>query len=486
MQTTPTLESTELDSTCDHDVSMKPAIPIPFDLYSVGHEKVSPQLLINRREVPFKHQLLLHGLNGEVIRVQALFDGGAMVSAMDTKVFNQVRHRLGGCSPSRKPLRMADGALVVSQARWNGVIEINGVRREGEFEVFDSGGGWAFLFGKPLLRAFNATHNFASDEVQIKPDGPQAASVTLRNTIGIIPIGQPQGVSLTLDVKQWELDTGGSSGMKPPSRQVLEPVNESVLVQNDKLLNPDARLLKEEYSLGDSQAPHLGGSNHLIPPLRGVQPTVDILTYQDLADETYASTIPELPIVATCSEEQEIFTRHTEPFNPKRVEHILGQVAFGDDLTSGQLAKVKAVIAEHADCFALSLSEVNAIPGAVHKLNIPLGSTFRTKIPQRAYNPDQRSYMGSKVDEMLEAGIIEQITPGEVRCVAPTVLAQKAHEGGGLLLDELKHRVNDECIRHGLPPSFDMPPRPPPDTASNPIAPKKWRICQDFHLTLAE
>ena len=58
------------------------------------------------------------------------------------------------------------------------------------------------------------------------------------------------------------------------------------------------------------------------------------------------------------------------------------------------------------DCFALSIMEVNAIPGAVHKLNIPEGATFCTKIPPRSYNPDQRAFIDTKVNEMLEAGII--------------------------------------------------------------------------------
>jgi hypothetical protein len=89
------------------------------------------------------------------------------------------------------------------------------------------------------------------------------------------------------------------------------------------------------------------------------------------------------------------------------------------------------LIREYADCFALSIKEVNAIPGAVHKLNIPEGATFRTKIPPRSYNPDQRAFINAKVNEMLEAGIIRPIHPSKVRFVAQTVLAQKTHDGQG-------------------------------------------------------
>jgi len=59
---------------------------------------------------------------------------------------------------------------------------------------------------------------------------------------------------------------------------------------------------------------------------------------------------------------------------------------------------------------------------------------------------------------MLSAGIIEPCAPEDVRCVSATTLAQKAHLGKCLTLTELQHRVNDECINHGMEPKFDLPP----------------------------
>ena len=41
------------------------------------------------------------------------------------------------------------------------------IKVEGKFEVFDSGGKWVFLFGKPLLKAFNTIHNYAQDEIMV-------------------------------------------------------------------------------------------------------------------------------------------------------------------------------------------------------------------------------------------------------------------------------------------------------------------------------
>ena len=129
------------------------------------------------------------------------------------------------------------------------------------------------------------------------------------------------------------------------------------------------------------------------------------------------------------------------------------------------------------------MKEVNAIPGAIHKLNIPESATCGTKIPPRAYNPDQQVFMEAKIDEILEAGIIYNIHPRDVCFVAQTVLAQKAHGGDGLMIDELKHQVNDQCNAHGLPSKFEMPPRPEPNKPKEKVAkdkPKKWHICQGF------
>jgi len=62
---------------------------------------------------------------------------------------------------------MANGVIVPSQVVWKGVLELGGLQAEGEFEVFDSGGGWEFLFRKPLLHRFKALHDFGTDTVTI-------------------------------------------------------------------------------------------------------------------------------------------------------------------------------------------------------------------------------------------------------------------------------------------------------------------------------
>ena len=153
-----------------------------------------------------------------------------------------------------------------------------------------------------------------------------------------------------------------------------------------------------------------------------------------------------------------VYTRHTDPFKPERVARITSEVTIGPDTTPDERREVENLIAEFADCFALAMSEVNTVPGAVHKLNIPPETKFRTRIGQRSLNPAQKEYLHTKVNEMVGAGVIAPIHPRDVRAVAPVVFSKKTHEGQGLPLDELKHCVNDQCIALGLPSAENLPP----------------------------
>ena len=399
------------------------------DLYSVGHKEVTRKMCDMGVEVPFQHTLRLLGPQGEVVRVSALFDGCAMVAAMCRTVFEKVKHRLGRWKKSEKLLRMGNGTIIPSLAVWEGKIQLGGVTVEGEFEVFDSGGSWAFLLGKPLLRLFRAKQAYEPDTVSIR--GEDDKKETLTNEIKKPRMGGDKlGVNLTLDVKQCDNAAGGSSEMKPPWREVSNNIlHDSVELRADK--------------------------------------TCPVYV-----------TSEEVPKV----EPDSVFTRKNNPRKPERVRRIIQEITIGPDVTQDQRQSIWELIDEYADCFALSLKEVNVIPGAVHKLNIPEGATFRTKIPPRPYNPDQRAFVNAKVDEMLDAGIIRPIHPSEVRFVAQTVLARKTHEGQGLCIEELKYKVNDQCIKYGIPGEFEMPPLPEP--SANPIttqtAPIKWRMCQDF------
>lgn len=202
-----------------------------IDLYTVGEED-DTWVSLKEKEVPFMHWLWLHGPRGEVVRVNPLFDGGAMVGAMCSSVFEKIKHRLHGqTKPSGQLLQMANSIVIQSQAVWEGTLQLKGVRMDGEFEVFDSGGGWTFLFGKPLLRRFQAVHDFNADTVSIRSDSHTAI---LHNNGVQKVLATPAGDRLTSSVEQGRISVGGSLSTNPPSRQVLQIDVIGSSVRNDE------------------------------------------------------------------------------------------------------------------------------------------------------------------------------------------------------------------------------------------------------------
>ena len=404
-----------------------------FDLYAVNPEQTIQ---------PFTHQLKIKAKGGEIVRVKANFDDGALANAMSTSKFNEIKHRLGHYGPSSRRLRMADGSIVKPAAAWHGEMEISGVQVEGSFEVFESGGNWEFLFGKPLLTAFHAVHEYTNDTVTIENKGHTAI---LKNQNSLVSKTQVNPNRAGTIEKEQE-DLKGSVNVLPSREVPTEP-------PDDNEHTVDTHLI---------ETPH----------------TQEAEVQRDKPQK--ASVEVEIDVDSLKSE-GDIFTRLTDPWKAERVNEILKQVKIGPDLSEEERTKVLEFIAKWADIFALSVSEVKHVKNATHHLDIDPGTTFSTKVNQKPLTPPQRKYLYESVDAMLKADIIEQCTPEQVKCASPTTLAQKAHTGTGLTLEELQHRVNDECIAHGFQPAFSLPPRtsPTPNDDLN-KSDTKWRICQNF------
>ncbi|KAG2058729.1 hypothetical protein BDR06DRAFT_875471, partial [Suillus hirtellus] len=120
---------------------------------------------------PFLQYVSLKGKQGEAVQVKALFDEGAMVNAMCAMAFEQVKSSLRGWGTLLKRLCMVNGTVIPSKVSWKGEVTIGGIRTEGEFKVFKSGGRWEFLLGKLLLLAFRAIHEYKTDMVHITGEG---------------------------------------------------------------------------------------------------------------------------------------------------------------------------------------------------------------------------------------------------------------------------------------------------------------------------
>jgi hypothetical protein len=419
---------------------------------------------------------------------------------------------------------MANGSVIPSEAHWEGYVNLAGIRVVIAFKVFDSGSNWAFLFGKPSLEAFNVIHNYGNDTVAITGIG---GLITIRNQAQYphyAHIAKTAGVNLGLDVKQYKLEwlTCTPDAVEAATRTAAKASLEDVTTGDKRrrhkpksVKRARQRLQRKAAVLAVTPKARLvggrrwAGKRSRTATLKEGGPKVSMELPKQMSanrcntrpDETEPIvTEPTAPICIVTNDErvqtsdlgaeiptdgldanESLYTRHTNAFKPERVQAVLDTVTLGPNLTEDQRKKASNLISKFADCFALAVSEVTEVPGAVHRLNIPNNTKFSTKVHQRPLTPPQRQYLNKKIDEMLEAGVIEHVDPSRVKCVSPTVLAQKAHEGGGLMLEELQQRIDAECVKTGLEPYFNIPQNKNAPSAPEP-SPKeqKWRICQNF------
>lgn len=466
------------------------------DLYTLEDANADDDTLLQPAR-PFIHHIRLLGPQGEVVRVKVLIDDGAMVSVMCANLWNVVQHRLGALLPSRRKLRMANGVVVASRGRWIGTIEWGGLKKTGAFEIFPSGGQWSFLLGKPMLALFHALHDYDRTRESITlRDG--SVAVTLWNDMGRTH-DTASAVHLTLDVKvQHEARSptetvDAASSSRAPGQAGRTPVRTRAEAgtTDDTACGPAQGLDAPEKTVMDEPAQDTStvgadtASEREGTETHAAAPTPEAVAAwyigPDAPPPTDSDPGAEIPDMFGQGD-RGIYTRRTDPFSARRVQAIQSLVKVGADLSADQQTRVRALLDEFADCFALSVGEVTPVANAVHRLSIPDGMTFSRKVHQRNLTPPQRAYLGKKIDEMLEAGVIAPCTPDEVKCVSPITLAQKAHEGTGLTLEELQHRVNDQCVAAGMESATDLPPRPPPrDNPTESAAREpKWRICQNF------
>jgi hypothetical protein len=78
------------------NVNATPSESHIVDLYAVGAKTKEGE----KTTSPFIHQIQLQGPQGEVVRVWATFDEGALMEAMSTQTFEKVKHRLSTLQPS--------------------------------------------------------------------------------------------------------------------------------------------------------------------------------------------------------------------------------------------------------------------------------------------------------------------------------------------------------------------------------------------------
>ncbi|KAG2337908.1 hypothetical protein BDR05DRAFT_894534, partial [Suillus weaverae] len=116
---------------------------------------------------PFVMQAILYGPGAKTSCFQANVDDGAMVNVIDLKAFMKASQNLEKLTQSTCILPMVNGSEVPSHGVWTGTFQWKKAKVRTSFKVFDSGGVWNMLIGKPLLEQLQATHDYANDTIII-------------------------------------------------------------------------------------------------------------------------------------------------------------------------------------------------------------------------------------------------------------------------------------------------------------------------------
>jgi transposase InsO family protein len=186
--------------------------------------------------------------------------------------------------------------------------------------------------------------------------------------------------------------------------------------------------------------------------------------------------------------EDQAAREESDRFAPERKERIKAALTFGEDLSPEEKRRATELCLEYADVWALALSEVRAVDGIEHRLEVPAGTRLPTnpRAQAKAMTEPQRDFFYQQVDALEAAGFIRKITAEDVQCINSTNLAPKDRAKPTLTQDELERRANTEAERVGVPYPFDPRQRPPfpPDHVASPeaesSAPAKWRVCHAF------
>src|ERR1700733_5050739 len=111
-----------------------------------------------------------------------------------------------------------NGSVMPSIGLWIGQVSMGKSTVMCSFEVFPSGGSWAFLVGKPMQRSFGAIHNHATDKIGLPGNAEHEILTNQIHYKHAIDMLAFIGLGPTADVKQ--RGTYGGASIEPvyPSR----------------------------------------------------------------------------------------------------------------------------------------------------------------------------------------------------------------------------------------------------------------------------
>jgi Reverse transcriptase (RNA-dependent DNA polymerase) len=169
-------------------------------------------------------------------------------------------------------------------------------------------------------------------------------------------------------------------------------------------------------------------------------------------------------------------------WDPKRVCMIQEAVTIGPLCSAPQREWVLTLVAEFADVFALTLSEVRPVKFIEHKIHVPQGVKLPLHHRTKPLTEGQRAWFHRRVDKLVEAGIVMPISFHDVKCVNAVVMADKKSGKKSRSMEELRILANAACRKAGV--AIPHPQSPADKSMVLDIIPgddeENYRLCIDF------
>ncbi|KAJ3902106.1 hypothetical protein F5879DRAFT_991305 [Lentinula edodes] len=303
---------------------------------------------------------------------------------------------------------------------------------EGGFEVFDSGGSWNFLFGKPLLEKFAAVHDYQKD------------SILLRGRKGNIREVFNEGLGAAIKGTSEEEDRD----LPRPSAPVQAVLEESegplggVIV---KALTPLDREVENLFRIEWEHVANIDGQYlpRFEAPTRRQNPQIEEVPDEDL-EHTHAGwhmpqEAPELPMSTTEEDWRRLEAGMEEWFKESR-----------------RIQREEAI--KHQEALEQQQQELKEpVPPKRLSVNLPGGLNAS---PSREVSPDVTAAEGACIDPSFA-----EFSPhhADVNPTKTTFDMQDGVQGKNAAEFEPNGTCTDSVGGFNIPPSREVPKGSPPD-----------------------
>ncbi|QRV79934.1 Retrovirus-related Pol polyprotein from transposon [Ceratobasidium sp. AG-Ba] len=464
---------------------------------------------------PFQRWITIE-INAPGVEARGTVDAGSQANVMDAALWAANQVRLGPLLPTRTLLRVADGKASKCLGKWRGVIEMDRVGVRTEFKVFDSGGAFEVLLGKPWLTLVKAEQRFEDDSLKL--DGLEYAlpnGYPLLEQAPPVPRGEMTREEMKMeevaadceDTKNgWE-ETGDGETLRLTDKVVREEevfgeevewkpvVRKSSQLQNRSAQAASLELRKNAFYVDEIQLEKMeelvGMKKGLVEERQkspeqafeqALQRAVRTKHWREKVEQEFSKGESKLEVLVTEVDHSAHLPttpslRRSDPFAPSRVAIILNSVTIGPDLSDSERAAAKSLVAEFADIFARDLTEVLPVSTHSHKLNISEGTLFRKRVPQRPLTQAQKAWLYPTLDQMEAAHIIKRVPNTFPAAVSPTNVVPKPGGSNEPSLEYIQALANKACVEAGLPaafPNLTTPPEPLPTKE------QKFRLVHNF------